>query len=487
MLRVTLYGHACVLFDSGNTKVLCDPHLFERFASDLYDIYPHRRIDLASVEKPDFIYLSHHHRDHFDLRSLATIDRSTPVLFPDSEEIEYGLSKLGFKERIKFQDWEHRSVGDLSLVFTPSRERVPENGVLVITRDEIVWNMVDTVTDLEIVRRVDRLVEGRGIDLLLWPYQPLLETRVSENLSMGFPARRFELALGTLQTIAPRHVVPYADAQFAAGRGAWLNRYRFPVEFSEIHALVDQCAPGSKVVTAGPSDRLRVDGREVTREAPASYIEPLPESAQQRSLDTTVGVPPIGEHVPAPLDAALASMDETIATLSQAWTVLRREMRPVMTIASDWDVSYDLVLESDAAATLVRFSPQGDGIETFDASDAASLPDADGNRVVMRTRLGLMQRMIFGQLHYISVVLAGLVRVWQRVVRVRDGVLQQLDFLDEQGNSSMSDHGQILDGKTFLNLLIAAASSEQKHRYIDSELEQVIGSGAQQEVASEAL
>jgi hypothetical protein len=467
MIQLTLYGHACIQIDTGVETVLCDPHLFGEFASDLFAIYPRREIDIDRIPAPDLIYLSHHHRDHFDLRSLSRFERDTPVLHPDSPEIVYGLEALGFCDRRLFRDWEIVELSSARLMFTPSRVRVPENGLLVYTDDEVAWNLVDTVPDLEVVARVRRRL-GRRVDLLLWPYQPLLETTASQSAELGFPRHKFERAIDTLATINPRFAVPYADAQFGTASTAWLNHYRFPVEFTEIAGLVAGCAPNVEVVEMAPGQRLIADAGELRRGADADYIAATPSSSIERSFDSTAAAPSIAESDLGALARVDRGLADIVDAISVGWRLLSARFTSMLAVAADWQLSYDLICETVDGEVGIQLVP---GDETPRLS---SPPPADGdrNRVVVRTDLGVLEKILFGELHLVTAVIAGLVRSWHRAYRIRDGVVCELEWLDELGRSSASAGGQAAGAELLLNLLVAMSDEGLRCRYIDHEVEE---------------
>ena len=58
-----------------------------------------KKRDLSKV-KPDFIYISHTHADHFDPDTLNCFDKSTPILISWYKEnfTEKAIKKLGFKD-----------------------------------------------------------------------------------------------------------------------------------------------------------------------------------------------------------------------------------------------------------------------------------------------------------------------------------------------------------------------------------------------------
>jgi L-ascorbate metabolism protein UlaG (beta-lactamase superfamily) len=72
--RLTYVGHATTLIELDGVALLTDPLLRERFGHV-------RRIapPVRDVPRPDAILVSHAHRDHLDLPSLARLPRDVPV------------------------------------------------------------------------------------------------------------------------------------------------------------------------------------------------------------------------------------------------------------------------------------------------------------------------------------------------------------------------------------------------------------------------
>jgi L-ascorbate metabolism protein UlaG (beta-lactamase superfamily) len=78
---VTYIGHATVLIDIGQIRVLTDPILRDRFFF-MQRNGPNRGPDLLAARPPDIVLLSHLHYDHADLPSLRRLPPSTMVIAP---------------------------------------------------------------------------------------------------------------------------------------------------------------------------------------------------------------------------------------------------------------------------------------------------------------------------------------------------------------------------------------------------------------------
>ena len=82
MFATTFLGHQGWLFETERTRVLVDPLLREDFGQLhglTYRVFPPRQLDPGAVPAIDALILSHEHDDHFDIPSLALIDRQVPV------------------------------------------------------------------------------------------------------------------------------------------------------------------------------------------------------------------------------------------------------------------------------------------------------------------------------------------------------------------------------------------------------------------------
>src|SRR5688572_19173638 len=77
--RVRFLGHATLLVDLDDTRILTDPLLRQRVAM-LYWRHPIPRAELT--HPVDAVVISHMHQDHLDLKSLRGLGYDVPLLVP---------------------------------------------------------------------------------------------------------------------------------------------------------------------------------------------------------------------------------------------------------------------------------------------------------------------------------------------------------------------------------------------------------------------
>src|SRR5262249_15782679 len=125
------------------------------------------------------IVVSHRHLDHFDIRTLASLDRSCPVLIPDRGPLlADAIARLGFAGQ-PLADGQSVTFGRTTLTTTPSKAGVREFGLVVRDSTGTIWNQVDSQITGQMTARV---TDTHGpFDLLLATWQPLLEGEALTN------------------------------------------------------------------------------------------------------------------------------------------------------------------------------------------------------------------------------------------------------------------------------------------------------------------
>ena len=78
-VRLTYVGHATVLIELGNARLLTDPLLRDRLLGVLRRT---RGLERSRLERVDAVLLSHLHLDHLDLPSLRALGASVPIVGP---------------------------------------------------------------------------------------------------------------------------------------------------------------------------------------------------------------------------------------------------------------------------------------------------------------------------------------------------------------------------------------------------------------------
>ncbi|MGH3844159.1 MAG: Rieske 2Fe-2S domain-containing protein [Pseudonocardiaceae bacterium] len=103
-MRVTGLGHAGLYIETHAGSVLCDPWVNPAFFGSWFPFPDNSGLDWGNLGQPDYLYLSHLHRDHFDAELLHHhVRKNATVLLPDypTDELERELRALGFTEFLR--------------------------------------------------------------------------------------------------------------------------------------------------------------------------------------------------------------------------------------------------------------------------------------------------------------------------------------------------------------------------------------------------
>jgi UDP-MurNAc hydroxylase len=81
-MRLTVLGHSALYVETGGPTLLVDPWLGGSCYWRSWWHFPPMPPPAPAVLAPDYLYLSHHHFDHFHYPTLRRLDRRTHVLVP---------------------------------------------------------------------------------------------------------------------------------------------------------------------------------------------------------------------------------------------------------------------------------------------------------------------------------------------------------------------------------------------------------------------
>lgn len=117
-MRITCTGHAGLFIETAAGSVLCDPWRTPAYFASWFVFPDNSDVDFAALS-PDYLYISHMHRDHFDpelLRSL--VSKRATVILPDFplDDLKRALRSLGFRSFVQTRNGEPTDIDGLRVL-----------------------------------------------------------------------------------------------------------------------------------------------------------------------------------------------------------------------------------------------------------------------------------------------------------------------------------------------------------------------------------
>ncbi|MFC2029475.1 MBL fold metallo-hydrolase [Chloroflexota bacterium] len=151
------------------------------------------------MPRPDLVFISHTHVDHFSPSVLRRIPPDTPVWMP-ADKLRRA-SRLGLRHLRGMREWESERFDGLTLTAVPARHTGGELG-LVVEADRTVYFAGDTSLDANIFRAVR---ERWMLDAVLLPIGGLRSLGIPfGHISPKTAPRALEL-LGLPACVVPTH------------------------------------------------------------------------------------------------------------------------------------------------------------------------------------------------------------------------------------------------------------------------------------------
>jgi L-ascorbate metabolism protein UlaG (beta-lactamase superfamily) len=189
---VTRYGHACLLVESGSTRILVDPGIFSSSWQDLTDL--------------DAVLITHQHPDHFDAQHIPALSAANPKARVVAEPAVAGMISELSPETARVGDILDMSeisvemLGGEHALLHPRIPRVGNVGYLFREKDgSSLFHPGDSYA-----------VTPSGIDLLALP---LVAPWASAATTIDFA-----------NGVAPEKAIPIHDAFLGdTGKATWLR------------------------------------------------------------------------------------------------------------------------------------------------------------------------------------------------------------------------------------------------------------------------
>ncbi|WP_053739666.1 MBL fold metallo-hydrolase [Nocardia sp. NRRL S-836] len=199
-MRVVHFGHACVLLDTGSTRILIDPGTFSAGFEDLEDL--------------DAVLITHQHFDHLDVEKLPGLLEANPraqlVVDEGSAPSVENPTVARPGDVLKIGDTTVKAVGGQHAIIHRDIPVIPNTGYLV--GDGAFYHPGDAL-----------FVPDEDVDVL--------------GLPSGAPWMRTGEAVDFMRAVKPRVAVPIHEAVLAMPQMAYHHFQNLKPEGTEVRPL----------------------------------------------------------------------------------------------------------------------------------------------------------------------------------------------------------------------------------------------------------
>jgi len=223
-MRAVSLGHAGILINSGESRILCDPWFVPAFFASWFVFPRNDQLSdelLAEIESPTHLYISHIHGDHLDESFLTKhVSRDVVVLLPDfpTRELERRLTSLGFKNFLKTDNGDEIAIDKQTKIAIHVETSItdgPGGDSALVVSDGItrLVNQNDCRTgDLESLTK-HGLIDLHWLQYSGAIWYPMVyedDRETKRKLAKAKVESQFARALKYVQTLDARAVVPSA-------------------------------------------------------------------------------------------------------------------------------------------------------------------------------------------------------------------------------------------------------------------------------------
>ncbi len=231
-MKVTTLGHAGLHIQTRAGSILCDPWVNPAYFASWFPFPDNSGLDWEAYRSPDYLYVSHLHRDHFDAEHLREkVSRDATVLLPayPIEDLREALEALGFTRFLTLPNGESVQRDGLRLMInalvTPVDGPIGDSALAVDDGEASIFNQNDArPVDLSVVRDFGgfdaHFLQYSGA--IWWPLTYDLPERAKAAFGTSKRANGMARALRYVEAVGASVVVP------SAGPPCFLDAELFP-------------------------------------------------------------------------------------------------------------------------------------------------------------------------------------------------------------------------------------------------------------------
>jgi UDP-MurNAc hydroxylase len=265
-VRFTVIGHACLRIETSGPTILVDPWLFGSCYWRSWWHFPPEGEPTPELLSPDFVYLTHHHFDHFHYPSMRRVDKGAEVLCA-----RFGVDVMGDEVRElgfgKVTELPHGEVRDLApgVRVASYQYGFDDTAFVVADGDTVLANLNDCKIRGRALRQI---ADDFGPVTFLFKthswaqsYPHLYEAEDPEDLTLLKRQTYLDEFIDATRTLRPRYAVPFANMVAFLHPESWPMNAEM-ITPDEVEAAFDAASgvEGTEFVAMSPGDAWSDDG-----------------------------------------------------------------------------------------------------------------------------------------------------------------------------------------------------------------------------------
>lgn len=219
-MKITYITHACLLIEVDGKKILTDPWLEGPCWGGSLWHFPTHNYTIKKIPKPDYIFFSHGHDDHFHeetIKSFPTSWKKTKILAANFKEKWWKEALRNKFKNIKYLD--HNEIfklsGSTSMQLFINDRGDPDSSIRIFNKNKNIFFQTDNLMSFKEAERIAKL---QKIDLAfvipfltgVFPGFYTWNTQKLIKLSKQKLNSSLEYCYKVCKILKPKYVVPYA-------------------------------------------------------------------------------------------------------------------------------------------------------------------------------------------------------------------------------------------------------------------------------------
>lgn len=276
MFRVYYKYSACILIETSDISILCDPWFSDLAYHGTWSRFPNYELTPSFIGSFDCIYISHIHPDHYckqTINRLFSYYGPKPILISDRRNTNYLHKKLindGFGDYVRILT--HYVVESTHIVFIPvdtgSRSDIDSALLVYCSSTNFAFlNTNDCEVTPQFAASINKVIKDNSLDLRLFAlgyagagpypqtYIPLCDEELLSQRASNKKKEFFNRYLTATKLINSRFRLPFAGKYLLNGPSSCLNQYRGVPDAIEVLDL----DPNAIIIDDGGSDYFDID------------------------------------------------------------------------------------------------------------------------------------------------------------------------------------------------------------------------------------